>query len=305
MEIGSLIHAAAAGGNCHPRAFAYYFKQWNGFRMPLHRHNSTEIMYAISGSCRVDVQTERDGRAESVTLKKGEFIVLDANVPHRLIVEEGSPCRMLNVEFGFVRTDASFPTVRELADGDLSMGVWMAEPFSYIVLRDPDELYHVLKSLVLELDGGGKSETMIQLLFAQLLIRISRLRQEAAAHGAKQSDYYVLKAIDFLHQNYDRDIQIRSIASAVNLHPGYLQRIFKAHERRTITEYLTALRMEKAKMLLAQTDIPVIEISGYVGVSSRQYFHMLFKKYAGCTPMEYRNAAKAERRSYFGESENF
>ncbi|MNB95032.1 Bifunctional transcriptional activator/DNA repair enzyme AdaA [compost metagenome] len=76
----------------------------------------------------------------------------------------------------------------------------------------------------------------------------------------------------------------------MNVHPGYLHRIFKAQTGRTLTDYLNLLRMEKAKMLLGQSEIPVAEIADYVGISSRQYFHLLFKKYAGVTPVEYRNS---------------
>jgi YesN/AraC family two-component response regulator len=82
---------------------------------------------------------------------------------------------------------------------------------------------------------------------------------------------------------------MKDIAAAVNLHPGYLHRIFRQHTQRTPTDYLTMLRMEKAKMLLQQTNIPISEISEYVGVGSRQYFHMLFKKYTSRTPVEYRS----------------
>ena len=60
----------------------------------------------------------------------------------------------------------------------------------------------------------------------------------------------------------------------------------------TPNEYLTRLRMEKAEMLLARTDIPIIEISGYVGINSRQYFSFLFKKHTNATPSQYRNLAR-------------
>jgi YesN/AraC family two-component response regulator len=55
-------------------------------------------------------------------------------------------------------------------------------------------------------------------------------------------------------------------------------------------EYLTAIRMEKAKMLLLRTDIPATDIPDYVGVGSRSYFHALFKKHTGMTPVEFRRS---------------
>jgi AraC family transcriptional regulator, melibiose operon regulatory protein len=257
--------------------------------MPYHLHNSTEIMYLISGGCTVDVR-QRNGDAESFRLKRGELIILDANVPHRLIVEDGSPCRMLNVEFGFMVNKGMAPPIRRLAEEEEVAGM-LRDKFTSLVLPDPEEVYHVLKSLVLELDQrGAEGSSMTHLLFCEMLLRISRLRSEMLRSSLQPTEFYIRRCIEFLHQNYDRSIQVKDIASAVSLHPGYLHRIFKTHTGRTITEYLNMLRMEKSRMLLGQSDIPIAEIADYVGISSRQYFHLLFKKYTGMTPVEYRNS---------------
>src|SRR5690606_20531552 len=95
--IGSLFDSALLEEPYSPRIFAYYFRHWNDYEMAFHRHDSTEIMYVIHGSCVVEWQEERTASAR---LGKGEFILLDAGVPHRLVVEGN--CRMLNAEFGFV-----------------------------------------------------------------------------------------------------------------------------------------------------------------------------------------------------------
>ncbi|MBD0379009.1 AraC family transcriptional regulator [Paenibacillus sedimenti] len=286
----------------HPQVLAYYFKQWNGFVMPFHRHDATEIMYTIHGSCEIEIQTQLESY-DSVSLKKGEFMILDANVPHRLIVDEANPCRMLNVEFRFIESRGVMPSIKQLAAEETVLSNLLEVQSPYLVLRDPDEVYHIMKSLVLELDKPGtKSDTMVHLLIAQLLLRISRLRSEAVSSEQPQSDWYVKMSIDFLHQNYDRDIQVKDIAGAVNLHPGYLQRIFKAQTKQTLMEYLTMIRMEKAKMLLIETDVPIAEICDYVGVGSRQYFHMLFKTYTDKTPLEYRKSVSAHKWDYPKES---
>ncbi|XMB25893.1 AraC family transcriptional regulator [Paenibacillus sp. BR2-3] len=295
---GSLFQQALIDGDFSPRFFAYYYKQWNNYRMPFHHHNSTEIMYLISGGCTVDVR-QREGHTESFHLKRGELIVLDANIPHRLIVEEGVSCRMLNVEFGFTGYKGVAPSVGRLAREEQEVAGMLGTPFSSLVLPDPDEVYHVLKSLVLELDQrGAEGGSMTDLLFCEMLLRISRLRSEKVRSSLQLPEFYVRRSIDFLHQNYDQSIQVKDIASAVNLHPGYLHRIFKTHTGRTITDYLNVLRMEKSRMLLGQSDIPVAEIADYVGVSSRQYFHLLFKKYTGLTPVEYRNSIERHAWTY-------
>lgn len=295
-----IMEREESGDRLNPRVYAYYFKQWNGFRMPeAHRHESTEVMFVMNGSCRVEVESE------SVALKKGEFIVIGFGVPHRLIVE--STCRMLNVEFGFVPEGASSPSFHELVEGEIALDSLWETDSSYLVLRDPDELYHSLRSLVLELDGRGVQRSGLwRILLAQVLIRIARLKEETEGSGGQSEDRYIRRSYEYLLQNYDRNVQVKDVAAAVNLHPGYLQRIFRAVTGRTIIEALTAIRMEKARMLLKQTAIPVTDIYDYVGVGSRQYFHALFKKHTGRTPLEYRQAEGMQVWLYNkNESEDF
>jgi len=292
MTGDALFPPSAWSQDVHPRVYAYYYKQWNGFDMPFHRHDSTEIMYLIRGSCRVEVM--RGDTTDDLTLGKGEFIVVGSGVPHRLVVD--ASCRMLNVEFGFADSGVGVPSVRRLAAEERSLAPLLADRSAYLVLRDPDDVYHALKALVLELDARGTDGgTMVHLLFSQLLIRIARLREEAASAAEPQGERYVRKCVEFLRQNYDRDIQVKDVAAAVSLHPKYVHRLFRKVTGQTITAYLTSLRMEKAKMLLQRTDVPIADISDYVGVGSRQYFHALFKKTTGLTPVQFREASVKEK----------
>ncbi|WP_211746916.1 AraC family transcriptional regulator [Paenibacillus sp. Marseille-Q4541] len=295
---GSFFCNNPPDGSWNPYFYAYYYKQWKDYKMAYHEHCWTEIMYVIQGICTIDVLC-RNGQNELVTLRKGEFIILDADVPHRLIVEQDTACRMLNVEFGFIDEDHSFDaSMKQLLAEEKALSDFVTSPFEYLVLSDPEEVYYVLKSLVLELDRQpvGHKNTMMNLLFLQLFARIARLREEVEMMREPSAEGYVKRCILYMHQNYDRNIQIKDLAEAVRLHPGYLQRIFKTNTSQTLTEYLTGIRMEKAKMLLQQTAIPIHELCDYVGVSSSQYFHTLFKKHTGLTPSTYRE--QTERRSW-------
>ncbi|WP_434753092.1 AraC family transcriptional regulator [Paenibacillus amylolyticus] len=316
---GSLFQERLRTEDWGPRFFAYYYKQWHDYQMAYHTHDSTEIMYIITGMCRVDVMMA-DGSSEQAVLKKGQFILLDAGVPHRLLVQDGVPCRMLNVEFGFAHTTSGQLTLRQLALEEEAVHTFLTHAMPYLVLPDPEEVYHTMKSLVLELDQRGLMEqrtlhrearnltslgqgTLVRTLFIQLLVRIARLRGEMERSTLDQTELYVKRTIEFMHHNMDRNIQMKDIAAAVNLHPGYLHRIFRNYMQWTPTDYLTMLRMEKAKMLLQQTNIPISEISDYVGVGSRQYFHMLFKKYTGKTPVAFRGAMEKHVSQYPASSE--
>jgi len=297
---GSLYDDALLEHDTQPHIHAYYFKHWQEYTMSFHWHNATEIMYIIQGTCQVEVRLS-DGRTERMTLGRGEFILIDANVPHRLLVEHN--CRMLNVEFAFKRDPQSGPSLAMMTGAELS-GLATCRR-AYWVLSDQEEIYAILKGLVLELDRSRADETsLIRLLFAQLLIRLARLLADADRFPDLQVEHYARHCIEFLHHNYDRNIQVKDVASAVNLHPGYVQRLFRQQTGRTLNGYLTSLRIDKAKMLLARTDIPIIEISDYIGLNSRQYFHALFKKITGMTPMDYRRSMAAESYHYPAASDD-
>lgn len=290
MKRPSLFHTDWLTLDRFVQASAYYFKQWDEFHMPFHTHDSVEIMYVISGVCQVEFAGEESISSKGVILKKGEFIILNANYKHRLIVDRATPCRMLNIEFKAGNERSVLPSMKVLAEQNDELYELFQATANYLVLRDSDEMYHTLKKLVLELDSQEKnnSGTMLDLLFAQLLIQIARIYRYSFYGGTVQHDIYVSKSITFMHHNYDRSIQVKDIAEAVNLHHGYLHRLFRSQTGQSLTEYLTELRLAKAKMLLSQTDVPIQDICDYIGVGSREYFHALFKKHMNLTPVQYR-----------------
>jgi AraC-like DNA-binding protein len=289
-----LFPGRISSGRHRPVVTACYFKEWRGYEMDDHTHPSLEIMYVINGECRVEIGPGVEPR-RAYRLKKGGFIFLDAAVPHRLVVPE--ICRMLNVEFRLAEGAGGLPSIGELAAEDPALAALLACPHDHLVLREPHDVYHALKALVLELDNPDGREPLIQILLAELLLRIAALYREAGTAGESGAERYVRQAAAYMHEHYDRPLRIADIAASVNLHPVYLQRIFKRSTGQSIMGYLTAFRIEKAKMLLRQTDIPVADIADCVGIGSRPYFHDLFRKHAGMTPAAYRRSYGTRRSS--------
>ncbi len=69
---------------------------------------------------------------------------------------------------------------------------------------------------------------------------------------------------------------------------SYLIRKFKQKTGQTPTQYITSLRLEAAKRLLAKKDMPIEEISRNIGFESAKYFSRLFKKRHGVSPTDFR-----------------
>ena len=76
----------------------------------------------------------------------------------------------------------------------------------------------------------------------------------------------------------------------MNLSPYYFSKLFKEETGENFIEYLTKLRIQKAKELLVDKEKSMKEICGQVGYSDPNYFSRIFKKSVGVTPTEYREA---------------
>ena len=104
-----------------------------------------------------------------------------------------------------------------------------------------------------------------------------------------KSSYLIEKAKLYIQQGlHDPNFSIEAVARHVNISNSYFSILFKQETGQTFVDYLTSLRMKKAKYLLKNSGYRTYEISDMVGYNNSTYFSTIFKKYTGCTPSEYR-----------------
>lgn len=101
----------------------------------------------------------------------------------------------------------------------------------------------------------------------------------------------VEKVIATLEENYMKEISLESCADIHGTYPKRLSAVFAQVTGKNFIDYLTGIRMEKAKELLSKTDARINDIAGLVGYQP-SYFNRAFKKYEGITPGEYRDKHK-------------
>lgn len=93
----------------------------------------------------------------------------------------------------------------------------------------------------------------------------------------------------------DQNITIHKIASQVYMNPTYFCEYFKSQTGETVLDYVTRIRIEKARELLRTTDLKIYDISVKVGYTDTKYFSKLFKKYYGEVPSKYKERMKFEQ----------
>lgn len=125
---------------------------------------------------------------------------------------------------------------------------------------------------------------------AEYLSKIFTAALEARdAQSESRYGSIVAEAKQYIYRNFTQnDISLGTVAEAVGVSANHLSRLFSSSTGSTFIEFLTEVRMEKAKDMLLTTEAPGSEIALDVGYSDPHYFYYIFKKTQGMTPKEFR-----------------
>lgn len=116
-----------------------------------------------------------------------------------------------------------------------------------------------------------------------------------AAGGTGDADFCV-RAMNYIHAHYREPITSATVAEHLYMNNSYFCRRFKAGFGTCFARYLAAYRVEKAKLLLSDTKMPITAVVEETGFQGFSYFDKIFRRLSGCTPSAYRRAAAAARR---------
>lgn len=112
--------------------------------------------------------------------------------------------------------------------------------------------------------------------------------QNIQSKRTEKSNSIIGMAKEYIKGNYSKDISLDDVSRVVNISPYYFSKIFKENTGENFIEYLTNIRMDKAKELLSKAEYSMKEICSIVGYSDPNYFSRSFKKNVGVTPTEYK-----------------
>jgi two-component system, response regulator YesN len=121
------------------------------------------------------------------------------------------------------------------------------------------------------------------------VIKICDYINELRKSSGKKTIEAIIKFID---DYYYMDINLNDLASKYYINPNYLSQLFKNEININFIDYLTQIRIEKAKNLLKDTDLASYKVSELVGYGNSRYFSDVFSKHVGNTPTKYREQFK-------------
>ena len=152
-----------------------------------------------------------------------------------------------------------------------------------------EEVYAKERAFVNEIYEFENLDALTKELTEIFDVILNRMSNQRDSYGKRQA----LLALEYIDEHYaDSSITLNSVCNALAMSTSYFSSIFKNYTGETFIEALTKKRIEKAKILLEQTNKKTYEIAEQVGYSDAHYFSVTFKKVTGKTPTEYAKGFK-------------
>lgn len=251
---------------------------------PLARHLHVEMATLADGECSMIVE----GHCHE--MKPGEsFLFLPYTAHAECFSSKNRPYTLLWSCFNGTNANFALSVYEPGARGRHSL------EGRVIVRTDSVLKMHSLCSKIHEsgeMPGTG-SARLHALALAIACDAIDALEERGITSGPELIDHSVNMAIAFIAENYSRAISVRDIAKLLHLSPNYLNAVFKRRTGKPILRHIIELRMEAARKLLLETDLPVKAIAMKTGIEDSLYFCRLFKANNRVSPTEFRASAQS------------
>ncbi|RTE10865.1 helix-turn-helix domain-containing protein [Paenibacillus whitsoniae] len=170
------------------------------------------------------------------------------------------------------------------ADGPLPLGDFLPEFGTQSMMEKFKHLFGIWG----QKEAGFEWEARVEFLCAirEIASALARRREVEEAGTAA----IVREAIAYMKAGYQDDLTRDFMARRASLSPSYFSSIFKKHTGYSPIQYLTRIRIDKAKQLLKESRLPIKQVAEEVGFVDSFYFTRLFTRETGLTPSHYRHA---------------
>ncbi|MDO5478197.1 MAG: AraC family transcriptional regulator [Clostridia bacterium] len=246
------------------RPFIYHSGDRSAYR---NWHENIEILYVIKGSGVLHYDSL------IYNISEGDLVIINSFAVHYTEKEN----------------NLSYHVFIPYNDYFSSNGLNLASMNFTPIVRDisAKEKFIALIDAIAEKDK--LSEAKIRLAAMDFLIFISENHSEKPQEiSVKKIDLSIRQALSCILSNYSEDISAEAISKHVGFSKFHFLRQFKNATGLTFSSFLNSVRIDNAKKLLSETNLPIKEICYMTGFESEAYFSKIFKEKEGYTPSEYR-----------------
>lgn len=189
----------------------------------------------------------------------------------------------VHYQYGLLQWDG-IKAYWQVAEGPLPMGNVLPGIGNQSMEDDFKQIFEIWH----EKEAGFEWETRVGFLNLIKEVTAATARRRSAEESGAAS--LIREAIDFMKMRYEEDLTRETMAKRASLSPSYFSSLFKKHTGYSPIQYLTRIRLDKAKQLLKESRMPIKQVAEEVGFVDSFYFTRLFTRETGLTPSQYRHA---------------
>jgi AraC family transcriptional regulator len=192
----------------------------------------------------------------------------------------------------YLRIRIASEFLQQVAESTLETGSARIELLSEFRARNP-QIEQIGMMLLSELKHGGPAgslyvASLTNLLAVQLLRDYSAVQPCIVSYEGGLSEYQRLKITDYIHDRLSENIQLTDLADLIGLSQFHFSRLFKRSMGVSPYQYVLQQRIERAKQLLKQTELSIMDIALLCGFSSHSHLGKWFRQSVGVTPKAFR-----------------
>jgi len=261
--------------------YSIYYRRVKRFRWNNEVSSDYGVLFLLNGQLKYEIE------AEAGEIQSGGSLLLE---PSQTASASGR-----NAEFLLLVLSSSL--VMDYAVRMRLVGSGAAIAFQFPLIARDEEFFRLASSLAAELsaEDAGR-EILIAALIEQIVVHLlrhySNMRRSDELELSRVGliDRRIRRAVELMHARLDDDLSLKEIAAASYLSPFHFSRLFKKLTGATPHGYLAGQRVARARLLLAETDLSVTQISSRVGYASPSHFTKAFRQATGLTPRAFRAA---------------
>lgn len=246
-----------------------------------HCHRNIEICLMLEGECDIIIN------GDIVTVHKNEFLVLFPHVIHSFHVREKNTCHFLQMHFYI----DSFEDISPDMYRDFKFLYHLAtQSKQYIKSKVNTPILNCVERIAIEEENRLANHVVLTNIYTYELILLLSREMEPNFHKANTDEnFYVAKAINYIHENIEEKLRIDDIAEHCNISKRYLSTLFRENIKITTNDYITVTKLNYIMDYLSENNGNLTDVAYRFGFSSPQYFSTIFKKTVGVTPKEFMN----------------
>ncbi len=211
------------------------------------------------------------------------------------IIPAGSPIfSQWKQEDQYLRIRIAPQLLQQVAQEASEVGSDRVELLPEFRVRHP-QIEQLSVMLLSEVKDGGLAgqlyvESLTNALAVHLLRSYSAIQPCAVQYDGRLSDRQLLQVTDYIHDCLAQDIKLSDLAGLLGISQFHFGRCFKQATGLTPHQYVLQQRLERAKHLLKETELPVMEIAMLCGFSSHSHLGKVIRQHTGLSPKAYRMA---------------